>query len=426
MLMFLYGRGFMSGANKSERVQRVKEIVNNNKEDVAERLLQVLALTGDNDLMFGESIDKYTAAYERHVLTLKRYFRLENTVGFLENMDKAKFYFRFRKSGNCFLQGPCVLVSYLMQKRAEQNKDLTDFSPLDVSKYVRHTFSDNMLYEYVVKDSGGKAIEELQTILRHARGEDGDFAILSLPAASLRKESVEWVKDLLQKNGPGLVTKFRCSKVFEQAANLNKDNQVGIIRFSNPGSNGEFVPLSDTGGAEVLKHDEDDIKSTISHYSETSSAKRRLCPPEQVADKMQALETKRHKQQPAGDHTLHAMVLLGMRIDERNPKKKYFLFQNWWEGMPLVEVSDDYLYKEAKPLVAFVHPDYHECFDSLQKDNFDCARNGALLAECNDVDRAERSFMERIIEDPDSPKERASDLANPCLKQGLACFHFPS
>ena len=42
----------------------------------------------------------------------------------------------------------------------------------------------------------------------------------------------------------------------------------------------------------------------------------------------------------AASEEYHAMVLLGMRTDG---DKKFFLFQNWWPEMQLVELSDEYL-----------------------------------------------------------------------------------
>jgi len=91
---------------------------------------------------------------------------------------------------------------------------------------------------------------------------------------------------------------------------------------------------------------------------------------------------------------MHAMVLLGgRRIDEKDQKKTYLLLQNWWPGMPLVEISDDYYNASGRSLV-FVPTKGLAHFDSLNHDSF-YARNNSLMAECNKMDRAES--LERFI-----------------------------
>jgi hypothetical protein len=61
--------------------------------------------------------------------------------------------------------------------------------------------------------------------------------------------------------------------------------------------------------------------------------------------------------------------------------------------MPLVEVSDDY-YKANGGHLMFVSTEGLEHFDSLNHDSF-YARNNSLMAECNNMDRAES--LERFI-----------------------------
>ena len=202
--------------------------------------------------------------YKNHVLALKRYFRLEGSFGFLRNMEEAEFYFRFQKSGNCFLQAPCVMVSYLLQKRAETNKDLCNFSPLDVSRFVRNTFSDGQLRKYVVKDGGGNSIDVLTTVGRRVSGDSWDFRTIVCAREEIRNSTDPFfLQNNMEKYGPGLVARFQVSKYFQRAAKLNKGDKIGIVRFDGVNDKGKFIPLEQKDGAEV---DEQDQKSINDYH----------------------------------------------------------------------------------------------------------------------------------------------------------------
>jgi hypothetical protein len=380
MLIFLYGKGFMWNKDKKERVKSIIKMVTNEK--ASERLLQILQLTGDTNLLSDPSCQDI---YKNHVLALKRYFRLTGSFGFLRNMEEAEFYFRFQKSGNCFLQAPSVMVSYLLQKRAETNKDLSNFSPLDVSRFVRNTFSDGQLRKYVVKDGGGNSIDVLTTVGRRVSGDTGNFRVIVRDSEEIRNSAHPFLlQTYLEQYGPGLVAGFQVSKYFQRAAKLNnKGNKIGIVRFDGVNDKGKFIPLMQEGGAEVDEQDQKSIMSIISNHSNPSV---KLFEANNIPALQETLREEVSERESNGGE-MHAMVLLGGRRDEENPKKTYLLFQNWWPGMPLVEISDDY-YKASGGSLVFVSTKGLAHFDSLNHDSF-YARNNSLMAECNKMDRAE-------------------------------------
>jgi hypothetical protein len=83
------------------------------------------------------------------------------------------------------------------------------------------------------------------------------------------------------------------------------------------------------------------------------------------------------------------MILLGGRTEKANPNKKYLLLQNWWEDMPLVEISDDY-FRQALGQVLFVPDDRLEDFEKVAGSEDELyPRCSSLLAESNNIDRAE-------------------------------------
>lgn len=151
-------------------------------------------------------------------------------------------------------------------------------------------------------------------------------------------------------------------------------NEIGIVRFDSKNSQGEFIPDD---------KDESDIASVISKHSastgitKTDTATRKLFNHNED-------ETAEGK----GRNTTgsHAMVLLGGRSDEKNPKKKFLLFENWWEEMPLVEVSDDY-FKAAKGILIFLARSEIESFG--MEDDSRCTY---LIAESNNIDRPEGHY----------------------------------
>jgi hypothetical protein len=384
-LIFLYGRGFMwdkTTVKKEERINHVLQMLGD--KEVSDRFLQVLETDGDIDLMSrgGEAI------YKKHVMALKRYFSLDESFGFLGNTKDAEFYFRFQKSGNCFVHAPCVLTSYLLQKRAERNQALygLDFAPLDVSRYVRRSFSDEQLFDYVVKDVGGAAIEVLENIVQYVTG-DSNQKCEAYTANKVRKEDAKWLKELLAEYGPGLISQFKVTKTFERATTLSKENEgrIGIICFDSPNDKGKFIPLEESQNNE---QDEEDIETIISKHdsSSVSTCSKNLSHDGLSGTKDTTKVPETHGRSAIG---FHAMILLGGRTEKANPNKKYLLLQNWWEDMPLVEISDDY-FRQALGQVLFVPDDRLEDFEKVAGSEDELyPRCSSLLAESNNIDRAE-------------------------------------
>lgn len=390
-LIFLYGRGFMWDKGTNERVDHVMQMLQGG--EASERLLRVLETNGDVDLISSVegADDTYKKHYKKHAMALKRYFSLDETFGFLDNSKDdnskdAEFYFRIQSCGNCFITAPCVMVSYLIQKRAETNQELQGFEPLDVNRYVRRSFSDMQLFNYVVNDDGGASEEVLQLIVQHLTS-NRRMKCERFNAETLRHEmSMESLQEKMILRGPGLISGFEVTKTFERASELYRENQdtIGIVRFDYPNDKGKFIPLLET---EDNEKDIDDIESILSNHdcSSSSSASKRLFHREGAASNETAKSSKNTKH-VTGEH---AMVLLGGRRDAANPKKKYLLLQNWWEDLPLVEVSDDYL-KGAGANIVFVPTRAIRDFDHMsgeKKDSY--PRCSSLLAETNNIDRGE-------------------------------------
>jgi hypothetical protein len=390
MLVFLYGRGFMSDEHEACRKNNVEKMIFGSK-DASVRLLRVIDALGDKDLTITADRDDCDF-YRRYGVTLQRYFQQEGAFGFLPDMTEAKYFYRFQKCGNCYLQGPCVMVAYLAEKYG-----IADPCPVDVSKLVRHSFTDDKLYSYVVEDAGGSSIGILKQLLRTILDESNP-PVDSYSAGTVR-ESTFPLEGLVAKYGPALVSTFVVHNRFGNYSLTKTGNErkKGYVQFDGATrTQGKFVELTAPEGV-APKEEEEAVELILKEYVEGyhGSIKKNLhdkhfANHEKIdLGNNHARDRNRDKLANEGDNTgrhatvfiggfpdkkdkkaelgnnhdethetnlwdhdkagnegksigSHAMVLIGGRRDPKVQGKKWLLLQNWWENMPLVEVSDEY------------------------------------------------------------------------------------
>jgi hypothetical protein len=406
MIVFLYGRGFMLGNKKKKRKLYVKEMIKSDNGN-SERLLRVLEANGDNDL---SNKPEYRDQYANLRLSLKRYFDLPDTFGFLPDMSDAQYYFRFQKRGNCYLQAPCVMAAYLKQKNnGNASPNNGNASPVDVSKYVRHSFTDAALYDYVVKNDGGQSLAVMTTIT---------CALSNDPSAHLDTVSAQSVlesdlRDIMSKSGPGLVSNFQTHKRFKRPA--DQVDKIGIVQFDGHPSKKEgkpsFIPLGASVPTEEEKAEITDEIEIVFANSEDSGS---VLPTPTILNRETSDE---HAAQATTEGDLeggkkdkqdrHAMVLIGGRLEG---KKQWLLLQNWWDEMPLVEVSAVY-FKNSGGYLGFIPKgtldSFSDSFESIY------SLNASPIAESNNLDkpdRLERSYQDDVddrLDDIDYLNERS-------------------
>ena len=237
----------MARASKKNRVEKVLKMVQN--KDSAERLLQVLLADGDNDLWGDRS---YRRKYAEQVVALGRYFEQDTAFGFLTDMSEVDYFLRFQKSGgNCFLHAPCVLASYLAQKSGADNP-----FPVDVSKYVRHSFSDTQLYNYVVKDEGGYAQDILSEMVCILGKDSEDKGLTMYGPYDVRHDPEFDLESKLKNRGPALVHNFDVYKEFQNAsvAGLGSESKLGFVQFDGKSAEqtqATFLELAGPTGEEL-------------------------------------------------------------------------------------------------------------------------------------------------------------------------------
>jgi hypothetical protein len=369
ILAFLYGRGFHVNSTTAKRKRKIKIILEQPK--AVERMLRVLEAEGDRDVTSDNE-----SLYVKECRTLKHYFEQDGSFGFLPNQnEKAEYFFRIQKQGNCFLLAPCVMMAYLFQK-----KGIRDCAPVDVTKLVRRTFTDEELYAYVVTDEGGDTNSILGSIVESLI--NCKPAINTVGYYMVQKKTFD-LKTLMAECGPGLVTGFSVHKHFEFDCPPETKEKIGYVRFRGKHhSQGQFQE-SECEDERVKAA----IEVTLERYKSSLGCKRELPNPRSLYEnKDTSGSALASRGGGAKKEESHAMILIGGRRDKHG--KLWLLLQNWWPDMQLVEVSAEY-FATCKASLSFV--DENVKFDDDAVENLEkCyVMNRSLVADCNNLDRAD-------------------------------------
>ncbi|CAB9510942.1 expressed unknown protein [Seminavis robusta] len=154
ILVHLYGRGFLGG-NREERLHKV-EVLLRSKKAIA-NLLTLVKKDGDRD----DTAEK-SQLYINTKVVLERYLGQPGAFSFLvdDSSRKLTLYSQTQARGNCFIYGPLLSNSYLLQKHG------LGLGVIDVQKYICRTFTDQELYDYVLFDNGGDSVSTFETVLK--------------------------------------------------------------------------------------------------------------------------------------------------------------------------------------------------------------------------------------------------------------------
>lgn len=113
VLLFLYARKFM--VHGIGRVDTIKQILQH-----PHPILRVIKADRDRCL---SSDPEYENQYVRACLTIHRYFKMDGASGFPAQFPELTLYLRVQVGGSCFLQAPCVAMSYLFQGYFDQQAE---------------------------------------------------------------------------------------------------------------------------------------------------------------------------------------------------------------------------------------------------------------------------------------------------------------
>ena len=426
VLFFLYSRGFCRNENRNERISKIKKIIE--IEEVLERAVRIASVGVDKDVT-RERQEQYKALS----MSVKAYLEQPGAFGLRSSTGALKYYFRIQQAGNCFLLAPCIGVGYLMQTKGSEQR----CEPLDLTQFVRHSFDDEKLFKYLADDAGGDPETEFNAMLEglSAKQLNPHFLRASQLGSS---EFISWIKALTLErfftdHGPCIVSNFDVHKRFEKfdGSEPTAEGKIGYVQFSGPKihGRGEFVellasqqardevehtlhnyqknlvdefndahggddenrPALDEGGrvgvsvsADLVDNENapaldeaEDVEVSVSGVVHIGNT-----PAFDDDETVSETENPRHGDGKSKQTGRHAMLLIGGRRDANN--RLWFLLQNWWTDMQLVEVSAAYL-KASGARILFANPDYEF---APADDRKEFSQNPFLFADANNFDRA--------------------------------------
>jgi hypothetical protein len=369
----------MADSKKPERLEKIKKIIGSTP--TSEILLRVLEADGDKDVT-----STFPSLYVNNRVVLLHYFKQEGSFGFLPDMKEAVYQFHRQKSGNCFLHGPSIFLPYLAQSQGVDN-----FSAVDISKFVRRSFTDEDLYDYVSKDDGGPSVDILETLLKPFK-EIESHRVATTSYSGIKVDTNFDLKKEMGEAGPGLVHGFQTHKNFN--GRLHPTGKTGYLRFNGPNNaKGHFVEVVGDGKEDIEMELETFLKG--SHYCSVPQprnlANDGFSAPTSTSTKS-ASESQDSgvagndmKKGKATEDT-HAMVLIGGRQDKK--ENVWLLLQNWWDEMQFVEVSTRY-FRESQGKLLFVddHTILKNANNAAMENSYEM--NNFRVSDANNLDRAD-------------------------------------
>jgi hypothetical protein len=195
----------LGSPSADDRIALVRAMTTTNR-GCRERLLQVARSTtdGDKDLIAeGQS----TEFIENYLRCLLRFFSMEESFGYQENMTDVAFSLCLQSWENCFLIAACELVD--LQTHMDLPHPTGKKERLDKSQVARRTMSSDELFEYVIRNNGASALEVLLKLLGGGRDDEDKLVTIFRFSAPTFNTAATIDLDFpryLQHYGPGLLS----------------------------------------------------------------------------------------------------------------------------------------------------------------------------------------------------------------------------
>jgi hypothetical protein len=192
-----------SSPSAYDRITLVRAMTTTHR-DCRKRLLQVASTDGDKDLSAeGQS----TEFIENYLRCLLRFFSMEGSFGFQQDMTDVAFSLCLQSWENCFLIAACEIVD--LQMHMDLSHLTSKKERLDKSQVARRTMTWDALLRYVIQDNGDSALEVLLKLL--GGGPDDAHKFVMIFRFSDDKFNDASVIDFnfpryLKHHGPGLLS----------------------------------------------------------------------------------------------------------------------------------------------------------------------------------------------------------------------------
>jgi hypothetical protein len=216
MLEYLYGRQFDSGASPEVRVKRMAEFVADAQ--TKSRFRHVLNLRYDAT-KHGSEKHMHFWLHNQILLLLYSKWCGANTI-FMDR--EIPLVCRIQRSRNCYLHSVATLLGYKLAWSNAHNS--YSAISVDVGKYVRSCFDNEMLYNRVVKNEGGSTKRCVVAMAGKKNMEFHDMDLCDDGNAAL-------LASKLAKLGPAIISNFQVDKLFHASLGQPEKGSYVLPQF---------------------------------------------------------------------------------------------------------------------------------------------------------------------------------------------------
>jgi hypothetical protein len=397
IVYYLYGREMYWNLRRGKRVQRIKEFLS---DGAIQRMDMILVYyeSGSSSSSSSSSssprgvCDRTNRSRKQHRVwrtTQEKILRFAAGKGgggaITVVLQNGVPYIQFLQveSKSCYIAAPAALVSYLLAiaelGKCETNANaICRVEPVDASRYIRHHFTNEQLERRVVGNKGGSSQDVLRSMVGSA--EEGDYRKYKIPVIDAHQRQVlsnfvtGFVLDALNRHGPALVSCFdvKSVKMLRLAKESPEDDSEVVylpsfdvdksgtdeLNYRSLGRYGDDPSITQKIAAfEKANGDSEATHSAGANRDDTELDSG--CPGTEESKELEDTISPSQGGEGAGDDRPHAMVLIGIRRDDVEQSKHWFLLQNSWESLPVLEVSDAYMARHlnSKGYLEFVARD---------------------------------------------------------------------
>ena len=335
IVYFLYGTQFAFKDEKDKRVARVMRFLGTAG---AEERMKYMITPEDMDHHAVTNPAELRSQWAYGQKAVLRYENQDNarTIFTEKNIPYTEIH---QKSKSCYLH---AVVAFLTNKVAFDSPTSNDFKAraLGASTFIRHNLRGKRLELRMVENKGGSSRNVLEEIICQ-----------TLSSLQPREGDEDISARFLNRYGPALVSRFRVDSHFRSKKNQTPQNagENCIHQFDivDGDSEHKFFWLGESTEAERLVFRQIEDANGFSPNSDQKNDQK-LASSASVPDDGESGESMDEAEADDMEETyggLHAMIAIGHRFetDVSGKKKYWFLLQNTWKKMPLIEMSAKYL-----------------------------------------------------------------------------------
>jgi hypothetical protein len=363
IVYYLYGREFLwdDDVSVADRVSRIVSFLDGKAK---QRALNVLTCQPDRA--------RYPdLSWRSAMATALRYGALEDSFTVFEDRT-VPLVLKLQASDTCFLSASTTTLGYnagsQVARAGNAGSDVVIGTTLDAAQYVRHRMSNDMLEQLVVKNQGGSSLGVLMDVVGSANIVCVPFNKASLPGKPPLERSSRNLITYLRYYGAGLVSNFDVSSLvtlwtdYQNSGGVQRGEEAThLVTLDRVVEEGETLNILTTRDLGETTQDESKYINSVAHANQPQSDAKRSPEPLTVVKGSRAGQVARRAMQNTKDENTespmyHAMVLVGYRCEivtagnGSDAKKYWFLLQNSWEPLPLLEVSASFFARFHDPV----------------------------------------------------------------------------